>query len=143
MTACVQGNSGRQGASGPVLWLSMAHPGARLAGSSTYSAGLIAAAAEAGLSISLAASLAATGEPSLRDADAESALSAIETIALPPPRQGRIASLASPLPASAWALGSGIARRTLAEVLKAQEWRAAIVDHASTGSYTHLRAHET
>ena len=133
MTACVQGNSGRQGASGPVLWLSMAHPGARLAGSSTYSAGLIAAAAEAGLSISLAAGAAATGEPSLRDADAETALSAIETIALPPPRQGRIASLASPLPASAWALGSGIARRTLAEVVKAQEWRAAIVDHASMG----------
>jgi len=119
LTAHVESAGIKQRPKPPVLWLCMAHPCARLAGSSTYSAGLLRATAAAGQPITLLT----YGEGP--------AIQGVQTISVPPPRRPRVLGIGSTLPASAWALASPEARHELARLLGAQEWRAAVVDHAA------------
>ncbi|MGY9054483.1 MAG: hypothetical protein ACKVGZ_02560 [Alphaproteobacteria bacterium] len=123
MTASVEHNGGidREIGSfdGPILWLSMANPGARMAGSSTYSGGLMTAAAEASLSITLASF--GDGPP----------LPRIAMEPLPQANRLRALSLASSLPASVWALAAPAARRRLRAILANRPWAAVVIDHAA------------
>lgn len=105
----------------PVLWLSMAHPGGRLAGSSTYSAGLLGAAAKAGASITLLTY--GKGQD----------LPCISVYSMEPANRPRWQSLASSLPGSAWALAGAKPEKLLQEHLKARDWTAVVVDHAAMG----------
>jgi glycosyltransferase involved in cell wall biosynthesis len=105
----------------PLLWLSMAHPGGRKAGSSTYSAGLIKAAASAGAAITLAAYGDGSALPCVRTETARQGI------------RGRWQSLASGLPASSWALASPEMKALVQRLLREQAWAAVVIDHAAMG----------
>ncbi len=121
MTASVEGNRRKIRRCLPVLWFCMAHPARRRAGSSTYSAGLIRAAAGAGASITLLTYGEGSALPGTRICLASSA------------NRPRWQSLASPLPGSAWALESADAAQKARRLLEGQPWAAAVIDHAAMG----------
>jgi polysaccharide biosynthesis protein PslH len=98
----------------------MAHPRGRHAGSSTYSAGLMEATAGCGVSITLAT----FGKG---DTPAGITVERLRTGKRP-----RILSLFSPLPASAWALGSEAAKARLKRLLSEKRWSAVVIDHAAS-----------
>ena len=121
MTAPVERNGDDSAAALRLLWLCMAHPGGRRAGSSTYSAGLLQAAAAAGAAITLAT--CGDGE----------ALPGVRVRAVPPRIRGRWRSLASPLPGSAWTLAQPDMKDLVQRLLAEQDWSAAVIDHAAMG----------
>lgn len=92
-----------------------------MAGSSTYSAGLLAAVAAAG------------AEVTLLTYGAGSALPGIRVFTAPARIRGRWRSLASRLPASAWSLASAEMTALLRQTLAGQSWAAAVVDHGAMG----------
>lgn len=99
----------------------MAHPGGRMAGSSTYSAGLLQAAAAAGARITLITYGAGNQLPE------------IDMQTVPLANRPRWRSLTSVLPGSAWALATADAKGRIEEQLAGEEWDAVVVDHAAMG----------
>ena len=121
LTAPVEQNGQDAGDSVPVLWLSMAHPGGRMAGSSTYSAGLLAAAAAVGADITLLTYGIGAALPGV----------AVQTVE--PANRPRWQSLASGLPGSAWALAGPEVASALQRLLAVRNSAAIVVDHAAMG----------
>ena len=121
MTAAVEKNGYDTVAGMHLLWLSMGHPWGRMAGSSTYSAGLIEAATRAGAQVTLLTYGGGVQAPS------------VEVHSISQMRSSRWQSVLSSLPRSAWALAAPAMKQLVESKLAERRWAAMIVDHASMG----------
>jgi len=106
----------------PLLWLTVSHPGARHAGNQVYSGGLLDALGALGQAVTLLTR--DDGPP----------IAGLRVEAVPPPHfRPRALGLASAWPASVWQAAHPRLRHRLHALLRAEDWRAVVIDQAACG----------